>query len=231
MSTFAGRPFDAPAALPNPFETQPIPIDSIDEPPLMEALSQEIAAAGFARHPPNFPFCCPVVYHSISKEIPQKQAGFVRLCLTSAVSFCGALIVNVIAQFFSGRIESSLVPMWREIVMSVFALLVYPAVLLHAQYFKLYLAVRDDQPEQGIVLAQFVVIFVHFFVVIGVPGSGLIGVGYLVVAIRCGDGVTKGLAGVMTVWHFVNLCLQVSVLVGLVRLRRHGGRRGNPSDL
>jgi hypothetical protein len=186
--------------------------DIADDPPLLEALSQEISGPGFSAHRPNFPVCCPVVYHNIAKEIPQKYGPVIRISFVAARSFFWSLIATLIVQLFSHRIASPLVPRWREIVMSVFSVLVLPAALLHSQYYPLYCALRDEYLRRGLVLLQFVVIFVHFFALIGVPGSGFVGALYAIVAFRCGDTLTKALSVAVTVWHLVNLVLQVVVL-------------------
>jgi hypothetical protein len=199
------------APLPNPFELSSVH-GIPDNPPILEALSQEISGPGFTAHRPNFPVCCPVVYHNIAKEIPQKYGPVIRISFVAARSFFWVLLATPMVQLFAHRIDSPLVPQWREMVMSVFLLLLLPAALLHSQYYPLYCALRDEYLRRGLVLLQFVVLFVHFFALIGVPGSGFVGVGYAIVAFRCGDAVTKALSVTVTVWHLVNLVLQIVVL-------------------
>jgi hypothetical protein len=66
---------------------------------------------------------------------------------------------------------------------------------------------------------------------IGIPGTGLIGIGYTIVAYRYGQVLNKIGATILTFWQFANVILQVIVLFLLLPLENPSGHALNPSDI
>jgi hypothetical protein len=219
--------------LPNPFEATPMADIAPDEDSLLAALSQEIAGEGatLRRRRPNFPSLCPVVYHNITQDIPARHSFPVRLSFFAARSVSVSLFVNFICSMLSGSIKSPTIECWREVVLSAFAVVVCPVALFHVQYFPLYFSVRDEQPNDSQILLQFFVIFCLFFLVIGVPGSGVIGAGYSIVAFRYGTFRNQFCSVVITLWHTVNVILEIIVLMMMNTLSRGPIHIANPADI
>jgi hypothetical protein len=181
--------------------------------------------------PPNFPSFFPLVYHNINQEIPQKYSNLVRLSLAAAKSFFYSTFCTVLAQFFSDQIDSDLIFRWREMVLSTFVLLLCPLSLLYGQYWPLYRSIRDETIGRSLVPFQVVCVFVMAFVLAGVPGSGMIGVGYAIVAFRSGETVNKVAATVLTFWQFANTILQLIVLFLVLPLGSGGGEMAGQADI
>lgn len=198
-------------SLPNPFDassTLHTEAANVLDNPLHDSMPIPDTTAKKA----NFPALFPVVYHSIGLEIPQKYSFICRMCFNETRSFLFVMIVSFFAECFSGQIDSYLIVKWREIVLSLFLLLICPAALVYGQYYPLYCAIRDEKPNSSLIPFQFFTIFVFFFILIGIPGTGLIGIGYMIVCYRCGQLVNQILATLITVWHFLNFVIQFILL-------------------
>jgi hypothetical protein len=219
--------------LPNPFEPTPMADIAPDDDSLLAALSQEIAGEGstLRRCRPNFPSLCPVVYHNITQEIPARHSFTVRLSFFAARSVSVSLFVNFMCSMLSGSMKSSTIEWWREVVLSAFAVLVCPVALFHVQYFPLYFSVRDEQPNGSLIPLQFFVIFSLFFFFVGVPGSGVIGAGYSIVAFRYGTFWNQFCSVVITLWHIVNVILEILVLLMMNALSHGPIHIANPADI
>jgi hypothetical protein len=222
-----------PETLPNPFEATPMADIAPNDDSLLAALSQQIAADGsiLRRRRPNFPSLCPVVYHNITQEISARHSFPVHLSLFAARSVSVSLFVNFMCSMQSGSIKSSTIECWREVVLSAFAVLVCPIALFHVQYFPLYFSVRDEQPKGSLIPLQFFVIFCLFFLVVGVPGSGIIGAGYSIVAFRYGTFWNQLYSVVITLWHIVNVILEIIVLLTMNALSQGPIHIANPADI
>lgn len=171
------------------------------------------AAATALPAAPNFPFFCPVMRHSIAEDIPQKHRRTVRFCFISALSFLFSLLFSFAAQFCAHRINSFLIVQWREALLALILLLFCPAALLYTQYFPLYRAARRDRGKRALLYVQLMVVLLCFVLVVGIPGSGAIGVGYLIVAWKYGTHTNRVLAAAATAWNALNLALQLRALV------------------
>jgi len=222
-----------PQALPNPFETVGLTEINPDCDALMSAFSSETRGfdSGLPRHSPNFPAIYPVVYHNIAQDIPARHSLSIRLSFFAARSFSLSLILNFICALFSSSIQSSTVERWREIILSGFLVLVGPVLIFRCQYFPLYFSVRDERPSSSLVPMQFFVIFCFLFVLMGVPGSGIAGIWYVVVALRFGTFSNKVLSILFAAWSFVNVITEVIVLLAVVSLSGAPIRVPNPADI
>lgn len=212
-------------ALPNPFKSA-----SAEITPLIESISETISDGDPAKAP-NFPPCMPIVYHSVGLEIPQKYSYIVRFALIGVKSFFWTALCSVIAQVFSDRIKSVYIFRWREIILSVFVLLICPIALLYGQYFPLYRSIRDERRDRSLIPFQMFTIFVMLFMLLGIPGTGVVGVGYTVVAFQCGDLVNKIFGVVLSVWHLVNVAIQVVLILLIGPFANLPRRMANPADL
>ena len=198
-------------SLPNPFDNTPDFTNQNDR-ILLDNINESMPLTDTSSKKPNFPSFYPIVYHSIGLEIPQKYSFITRLCYNGMRSFTMALALSVIAEFFSGSIDSLMIVMWREIVLSLFIFFICPAALCYGQYYPLYCAIRDEKPNPTLTPFQFFTIFVFFFLLIGIPGTGIIGIGYLIVSFRCGSLVNKIFSIIITIWHLFNFIIQFMLL-------------------
>ena len=172
----------------------------------------DIYLSNSRRKTPNFPPFLPMVYHSIGLEIPHKYSFIIRMCYYCALSFSYVLIFSFFAQLFSNQIDNLLIIRWRELILSFFILLVCPASLFYGQYFPLYHAIRDEKPNISLIPFQFFTILFFFFIFLGIPGSGSIGIWYFVICHQSGSIFTEILSFIITVWHFFNLVAEVIIL-------------------
>lgn len=191
--------------LPNPFGTQIQPM--IPSEGLLSGQSEYSA-----KKEKNFPFFFPIIYHNITMEIPQNSSSSVRFCLFSFYSFTLYLVFNFMSNLFSGNINSYLIIRWREILLDSIILVLFPIVLFYCQYYPFYCSAKDNAKNPKLIHMQFVVIFCFFLFFVGIPGTGLIGLGYAFVAFRYGAFINKILSFVMTTWGIVNVAFQVKVL-------------------
>ncbi|KAK8870455.1 hypothetical protein M9Y10_008337 [Tritrichomonas musculus] len=200
-------------ALPNPFDSTP-EYRTNEVPGILDNqnFNDSMPVSDTTAKKPNFPSIFPVVYHNIGLEIPQKYSFICRLCLYEARSFFFVLLFSFIAGCFSGSIDSYLIVKWREVVLSLFILIICPIALLYGQYYPLYCAIREERPNSSLVPFQFFTIFVFFFILIGIPGTGLIGIGYLIVCFRQGKLVNQIFSTLITIWHFLNFVIQFILL-------------------
>ena len=194
------------ALLPNPFDSK------IDPMVPHESLIHEDTTCQQTNQKPNFPFFFPIIYHNIKNDIPQKYSNAVRFGYYGFCSFSLNLLISFLSQCFSGFIQSYLIVPWREIIMSLFTLLIAPLTLFYCQYYPIYISARDNERNTALVPIQFFVIFILFFLFIGVPGTGVIGIGYTIISFKYGGLVNKILSFVSTTWGFVNIVLQVKIL-------------------
>ncbi|OHT04957.1 hypothetical protein TRFO_27465 [Tritrichomonas foetus] len=199
-------------ALPNPFDSTPDYVQQNDSLFETNNISESLPITDTTGKKPNFPSVFPIVYHSINLEIPQKYSFITRLCYNETSSFFLVTLLTLIAECFSGQIESSMIVMWREIVLSLFILIICPAALVYGQYYPLYCAIRDERPNPTLIPFQFFTIFIFFFILVGIPGTGIIGIGYLIVCYRCGQLINKIFATLITIWHFFNFVIQFMLL-------------------
>lgn len=172
------------------------------------------------RKNPNFPPFFPMVYHSIGLEIPHKYSFIIRICYYCALSFSYVLMLTFFAELFSNHIDNLLIVRWRELILSFFILLVCPASLFYAQYFPLYHAIRDEKQNFSLIPFQFFTILFFFFIFLGIPGTGMIGICYFLICHKCGSIFTEILSFIITAWHFFNLVVEIIILFMIVPLNR-----------
>lgn len=215
-------------ALPNPFESNSAMSTEVD--PIVESISESISEGPPAK-PPNFPAIMPIVYHSVGLEIPQKYSYIVRFAYIGVKSFFWCLLLSVIAEVFSDKIRSVYIYRWRELILSAFILLICPIGLLYGQYFPLYCSIRDEKRSRALVPFQMFTIFVMVFMLLGIPGTGIVGIGYTVVAFQCGTIVNKIFGVICSLWHLVNVVMQAVLLVLIGPFANLPRRIANPVDL
>ncbi|KAK8896460.1 hypothetical protein M9Y10_014360 [Tritrichomonas musculus] len=182
----------------------------------------DVSLSNSKRRSPNFPPFFPIVYHSIGLEIPNKYSFIIRMCYYCALSFSYVLIFSFFAQMFSDEIDSLLIIRWRELILSFFILLICPISLFYGQYFPLYYAIRDEKQNFSLIPFQFFTIFFFFFFFIGIPGSGTIGIWYFIICSRYGSVITKIISMIVTIWHFLNLMIEVIILFMIAPLNWQG---------
>lgn len=229
LSTAGLAPESTQSALPNPFEAPQKLSDFNEAHPLIESISEAIAKGEPAKEP-NFPSFFPVVYHNLN-EIPKRYTGVLSLCLFGCKSFFWVLLTTVFAQIFSNRINSVLIFRWREMILSVFMLIICPLALLYAQYYPLYVSIRDEKMKHSLVPFQFFTIFVMVFMGLGLPGSGMIGLWYTIITFHEGAGVNQLFSTLITLWHLANVVIQIIIVVLISPFMSAPRRVANPVDL
>lgn len=211
---------EAEATLPNPFESGDVLLPDIaDDSALLASLSEAITESEQPKHP-NFPACFPIVYHSIAQEIPPRYASVVSFCLFGLRSFGFTLILTIIAQLFSDRIDSIYIFQWRELILSVFIFIVCWSALAYGQYFPVYVCARDEARSTSLVPFQFFTIFVMLFMLLGIPGTGMIGIWYTIIAFQAGQQINRVFAVAITITHIVNIIVQVVLVILFAQFSR-----------
>lgn len=191
-------------ALPNPFDMTNAGGDGN----LLEGLEHELdrSNAEDGDRSPNFPPFYPLVYHNIRAEISPRMSTSVNFMYYLALSFTCSLVASFIASFFSGGMKTCDTTLnsfhWgKEVFMSLFYAIFFPAVIWFVQYWPYYKAMRaDDVYVAGEIIQLFVIGILAVFV-LGLPGTGMIGFCYMVSAFRHGSGMNKLLSLLLTLWH------------------------------
>jgi len=204
-------------ALPNPFAVANDPNDSPD----LELLTRE-TDGNDERRPFSFPVFYPLAYHNISLEIPQKYSFIVRLSYYSAYSI-------VFSMFFS--FLASLMTTLREVFLSFTWMILYSFLFLYVQYYPLYTSIKSEIPSQKIVPVQYAMIFFLLPLVIGLPGTGMIGFVYLSNAYSLGSSFSIMLSFIISIWNTINIVSEIAILFLIVPLFTLSGRISNPADL
>lgn len=204
--------------LPNPFDTSfnkpnsKFPeILAANEFLISDSTEFEVSYSHIKSQTPNFPLFFPIVYHSIGIEIPQKYSFITRMCYCVALSFSYVLLFSFFMQMFSKNIESYLIIPWRELILSSFILMVCPAALFYSQYFPLYYSIRDQKPNPSLIPFQFCIIFFMIFFAAGIPGSGVIGLGYAIICYNQSNIIQQVISLIITGWHFLNLIFEIII--------------------
>ena len=149
-------------SLPNPFAqaTQSSPLNESAD---LEGLERELQ--NDQEKQPNFPSFYPIVYHSISAEIPRNFTFIMKFTYWSDCFFSLYCVFQFLVILFSFTIKSELFSPWRDIILSFCALLILPALLFYAQYYPFYCAVRDEMTQKShLVLVQTYVVFILFII-------------------------------------------------------------------
>ena len=200
-------------ALPNPFDLSGI-IGSADGSGLEGIEREEHPNRDETSRRPNFPPLCPVVSVRISSEIPPRRHRHVRTMFYAAVSFTLVLLFSVAVSFLSWPLSGDSVTSfqwWKELLMSLFYLAVFPAALFFCQFYPFYKSCRDDLPSRTARAVQPFVLLVHAAFLLGFPGTGMVGVVYAVASVGAGSTALTGAAAVATAWHAVNFLVQCAV--------------------
>lgn len=214
--------------LPNPFAaSQQQTVESSD----LEGLERESVTNN--AHIPNFPSFYPVVYVDLNAEIPHNFWSFFKLMYVSALSFTGACIFQIFVQFFGFAINYH----WfkcpiKDVFMSLVLAVFLPILLFSNQYYSFYCSIRDENPNFRFGLLQTFVIAALLIIIIGIPGSGCVGIWWLDIAANYGSAASVLFGVLVTIWHIINLILQFVVLI-IHRTHdfSYNGRISNPADV
>lgn len=203
--------------LPNPFD-----MTSTDG-HLLEGLERELehTAPEEGDRSPNFPVFYPLVYHNIRVEISPRLSGSVKLMYWLTLSFSMCLLTSFVASLFSGGMSSCDTSMngfsWgKELFMSLFHLLVFPAVMWFAQYWPYYKATKADDLYIAAETVQIFAIGIVGVFMLGIPGTGMVGFLYMVSAFKNGNALNRLFSLVITLWHGSTFIGEI-FLYGLLR--------------
>lgn len=217
-------------SLPNPFAApQSQTTESLD----LEGLERETDRT--TKHLLNFPSFYPVAYHNVTAQIPQNYWPYFKLMYNAAVSFTYACIFQVIVSFFTFTIKSnsplSEAP-FKDVFMSIVLAIFLPALLFSNQYYPYYCSIRDERADFKLSLIQTFILIGFVVLLIGVPGSGAIGIWWVIIAINSNSILAAVLGVILIIWQLCNFALQIMCLV-LHRESefRYNGRITNPADV
>ena len=215
-----------PNALPNPFD-----IIHKNDSPDMELISREVDETN-DKNLLNLPPFFSILYHNISLEIPQKFTLIVNLTFYSTYSIYLSLIINFIGSFFSNNINhSTFSSLGREIVLSFFNLIFFSFFLFVFQYYPIYLSIKDEKYLKTVIPVQILTIFLLIIFFLGFLNTGIIGYNYWIISIECGQTINLVFSFILTLWHFLNLILEIIILILIYPIFKNQNRISNPSDL
>ena len=164
---------------------------------------------------PNFPPFYPLIYHNIRFEIPPKRLFIVRLNFFTAISIIISLAFSFIGSLFSFLFDScnelTCFHVGKEIFLSFVNCIVWTAILFYNQYYPFYTSMRDETSNNSLIIVQLFTIFILLVFLIGIPGTGFIGVVYLYASFESGTVVNRFFGFVLSFWHFINLLLEIVI--------------------
>ena len=206
-------PDSDPQALPNPFDLSGM--TGSPDGSVLEGLERELHPnSDESNRRPNFPPLCPVISINISCDISPRRQRDVRIMLFGAISHSLVLLFSVFIAILSSPLSGGSVTAfhwWKELLMSLFYMLVFPGALFFCQFWPFYRSCRDDVPLRSHAV-QVIVLIVHGIFLIGLPGTGMVGIVYAVAAVQTGTGLLAGLATVASLWHALNFGVQCLVI-------------------
>jgi hypothetical protein len=212
-----------PSPLPNPFDVSQDWERELIEP---SVLAEPVAVRPELRAP-NFPFFFPLIYHNIDAEIPSVQVKTVKLMFYGATSFAFNLFFCFLTSFFSANLQSepalTSFHFSKEFVMSLFFFLVFSPLIFYVQYFPFYDSARGNSVSKSARIIQLFVMGIICVFLLGIPGTGMVGILYAVAAFRSDSSISRFLASIATVWHGVNAGVEFVVFAHL--------RTGQPEPL
>jgi hypothetical protein len=199
--------------LPNPFDVSACAND-FSQPSLEHGVDEP--AAHFPRAP-NFPPLCPVIRRDIGGDIPPDHSLLVRMMFFAATSVALSMVFCVLVAFFSASLATSphigsLHAGKKGFLSLVHAAFGRPAIF-YVQYVPFYRAARDGAQSRAALIVQIFVVAAVAVFFIGVPGTGMVGIIYVVAAFSDGQATNQILAGAATIWHAVNLVVEVFILL------------------
>ena len=215
-------------SLPNPFAQASQSLNLIDSPDL-EGLEREMGNE--QEKPPNFPSFYPLVYHSISTEIPHNYSFVVKFAYSSAWFFTFYCIFQFIFTIFAAGVKHFRLSPARDIFLALAIVLILPVLLFYLQYYPFYCSLRDEQPQsKGLVAVQIYVIFILLIILIGIPGTGCIGIWWTIIMKKNRHWFLTILGVALCIWDALNIIAQICLLFMMKPLLQNKGRIANPAD-
>ena len=215
-------------SLPNPF-AQATQSSLLAESTDLEGLERELR--NDQEKEPNFPSFYPIVYHSISAEIPRNFAFIIKFAYFSACFFTLYCVFQFLVILFSFTIKTELFAPWRDIVLGLCTLLILPALLFYAQYYPFYCAVRDERTQKThLVLVQTYVVFILILILIGFPGTGTVGIWWTIIVKDTGSWFFSLLGSILCIWNIISIIFQFYLLISMRPMLENSGRIANPAD-
>ena len=114
--------------------------------------------------------------------------------------------------------------------MSIIMLLACPILMFYCQYWPIYTAARDETSNHGIIISQNAVLIAMGIMLLGIPGTGMIGIGYTILCWNSGQLSNVIIACVFTGWHSMNIILESFLIQFLDSIAQPRGRLVNPVD-
>lgn len=202
--------------LPNPFDLNTKGHSTSSEPQILDGIIHELNhEARDNLQTPNFPYFYPLVYHNINLEISQKRSFLARTAYFFTRSTSLSLLLQFISSFFSYQIdvEGSLsgFHVIKEIFLSLFILFIGTSLIYYVQYYSFYCSIRDETPNSTALPMQVYTIITLSVLVLGIPGTGTIGLIYTYLAFQKGKWLIQFLSVVVTIWQSLNLIGEIIV--------------------
>lgn len=139
---------------------------------------------------PNWPPCCPFVYHNITEEIPVRLMAACKIAYLSQALWALALIFNCLAAFGVKGMPSAY-SISKYIVFSIiFAVLGIP-LAFRVNYMKFYDQCKKEDLTLGWFLLQVIFFALNAVAAVAPPASGLCGILFVIDAYSSGSGYVK----------------------------------------
>lgn len=138
---------------------------------------------------PNWPVCCPFVYHDISGEIPIKNTAACKVAYILQCVWALTLIVNMLAAFGSGSMANYSVA--KYIVFSIIYTILGIPLAFRVNYMKYYEQCKKEDLSLSWFLLEIIFFGLNVVGAVGLPNSGLCGVLYAIDAFSKGNGYIK----------------------------------------
>ena len=148
---------------------------------------------------PNWPPCCPFIYHDITEEIPMANQTAVKVAFWLQFVWAIALIINVIASFGVGAMNSDAYPLATYIVFSIIYAILGIPLAFRINYMKFYEQCKNNDLGACWFLLELIFFALNVYAAVGVPKSGLCGVLCAIDAISKGSGYIRAMSIVTSI--------------------------------
>ena len=162
---------------------------------------------------PNWPPCCPIIYHDIAGDIPIEAATAVKVALIGQLVWAIALLANMLACFgVSGMSDG-----YDTATYIVFGILYFVLgipLAFRVNYMKFYQQCKVQDLTLCYFLLQLIFFGIQVFAAVSVPGSGLAGFLFAIDALSGKDasGYTKAMGFIAAAIWTISALIQFFIL-------------------
>ena len=163
---------------------------------------------------PNWPSCCPLVYHNIAEEIPMDNQTVVKVAFYLQFLWWACLIFNLFASFgVSSMKKDKDYPFARYIVFSIIYTILGIPLAFRINYMKFYEQCKLNDLGGCWFILELIFLAINVYAAVGLPESGCAGVLLFVDAIssESASGYLKVLSIITTVLLILSSCGQAFI--------------------